>query len=468
MTTTSTFDLAVIGAGSAGFAAAIAAAERGARVLLAGRGPLGGTCVNIGCVPSKFLIRAAGAATAGRRARRFPGIEGATRLADWTALQRARAELVTTLRREKYEGLLPRHPGIHYREGPARLLADGVEVAGVRHRARAVVIATGARPALPPVPGIETVEALTSTEALELPRLPTSLLVMGAGYVGCELAQAFARFGVTVTLVCRRRPLPELDPGVSAALARHLAADGVRVVAGVRYRRVRPREGGVALEVARAGTVETLTAERLLVATGRVPNTEELGLAGLGIATDERGFIAVDRHLRTSRPGVYAAGDVTGRHMFVYAAARQGRIAALNALEGDRHVYAPAAVPSVVFTDPQVAAVGLGETAARAAGLDVEVRELPLAAVPRAGVARDDRGLLRMVAARGDGRILGAQIVAPGAGEVVQTATLALEAGFTVARLVEVLFPHLTTVEGLRLVAQGFAGDVSRLSCCAG
>jgi len=462
-----TFDLAVVGAGSAGFAAAIAAAERRARVLLIGHGTLGGTCVNIGCVPSKFLIRAAEAAHAGRHARRFPGIAGDTRLVDWAALQRAREELVTTLRREKYEALLPLYPNVRYLEGRARLRADGVEVDGRRLPARAVVIATGARPAVPPIPGIETVPVLTSTEALALPRRPASLLVVGAGYIGCELAQAYARFGTAVTLVCRRRLLPGLDPEVSETLTAAFAAEGIRVVTGVRYRRLRPRESGVALEMEREGRVETLTAERLLVATGRVPDTENLGLAELGIATDSRGFVEVDDRLRTSRPGVYAAGDVTGGPMFVYVAARQGRIAALNALEGDRHRYAPAAVPSVVFTDPQVAAVGWSETAARAAGLEVEVRTLSLAAVPRALVARDARGFVRMVADRGDGRVRGVQIVAPEGADAVQTATLALEAGFTVERLAEVLFPYLTTVEGLRLVAQTFTRDVSRLSCCA-
>jgi len=461
------FDLAVVGAGSAGFAAAITAAERGARVLLVGHGAIGGTCVNIGCVPSKFLIRAAEAVHAGRHARRFPGITGETRLVDWRALQRARAELVARLRHEKYEALLPHYPTIRYLEGRARLVADGVEVDGTRHRARAVVLTTGARPAIPPIPGIDGVGPLTSTEALELDELPSSLLVIGAGDIGCELAQAFARFGSAVTLLCRRRPLPEQDPEVSEALARFLEADGIRLVTGVRYRRIWREEDEVVLEVERAGTVERHRGRHVLVATGRVPNTEDLGLDGLGIATDERGFVRVDRHLRTSRPGVYAAGDVTGRHMFVYTAARQARIAALNALEGDRHVYEPRAVPQVVFTDPQVATVGLGAEAARRQGFEVEVRTLPLDQLPRALAALDTRGLVRLVAERKSRRLLGAQVVAPEGADSIQTATVAIEAGWTVERLIDVLSPYLTTVEGLRLAAQTFEKDVSRLSCCA-
>ncbi len=461
------FDLAVVGAGSAGFAAAIAAAERGARVLLVGFGTIGGTCVNIGCVPSKFLIRAAEAAVAGRHAQRFPGITSETRVVDWTALQQVRAELVARLRQEKYVELLPHYPTIRYVEGRARLVADGVEVADRHYAVPRVVLSTGARPAIPPIPGLAEVPVLTSTEALELAERPASLLVMGAGYIGLELAQAYARFGTRVTLLCRRRPLPEQDPEVSEALADFLAEEGVRLVSGVRYRAVRRGGEGVELEVEREGRVELFTASRLLVATGRAPNIEGLGLDELDIATDARGFIRTDRHLRTSRPGVYAAGDVTGRHMFVYTAARQGRIAALNALEGDREVYDPKAVPAVVFTDPQLATVGLGEQAARAAGYEVEVRTLPLDQVPRALAARDTRGFVRMVAERASGRLLGVQILAPEGSDSIQTATLALEAGWTVSRLAESLFPYLTTVEGLRLAAQTFARDVSRLSCCA-
>ncbi len=461
------FDLAVVGAGSAGFAAAIAAAERGARVLLVGFGTIGGTCVNIGCVPSKFLIRAAEAAVAGRHAQRFPGIRGDTRVVDWTALQQARAELVARLRQEKYVELLPHYPTIRYVEGRARLVADGVEVAGQPYAVPRVVLTTGARPAIPAIPGLAEVPVLTSTEALELAERPASLLVMGAGYIGLELAQAYARFGTRVTLLCRRRPLPEQDPEVSGALADFLAEEGVRLVSGVRYRAVRRGGEGVELEVEREGRVELFTASRLLVATGRAPNIEGLGLDELDIATDARGFIRTDRHLRTSRPGVYAAGDVTGRHMFVYTAARQGRIAALNALEGDRELYDPKAVPAVVFTDPQLATVGLGEQTARAAGYEVEVRTLPLDQVPRALAARDTRGFVRMVAERASGRLLGVQILAPEGADSIQTATLALEAGWTVSRLAESLFPYLTTVEGLRLAAQTFARDLSRLSCCA-
>ena len=286
--------------------------------------------------------------------------------------------------------------------------------------------------------------------------------------IGVELAQMFARFGVQVTLVCRRRPLPEAEPEISRALTGYFEEEGIRVLAGLRYRRVEARGGGVVLTVEREGEELALTAERLLLATGRRPNSEGLGLDALGVACDERGAILVDPHMRTSRPGIYAAGDVTGRHMFVYMAAHGGRIAALNALEGDRHQYDDRAVPSVVFSDPQVASVGLTEAEAVAAGLEVRTSVLPLDQVPRALAARDTRGLVKLVAERDSGRLLGVHILAPEGADSIETGVLALRQGLTASELGATIFPYLTTVEALKLAAQTFEKDVASLSCCAG
>ncbi|HFD16368.1 MAG TPA: FAD-dependent oxidoreductase, partial [Rhodospirillales bacterium] len=311
-------DLLVIGAGSAGFSAAITAAEKGASVVLAGWGTIGGTCVNVGCVPSKTLIRAAEAVHAGLAAHRFDGIRGRLELADWPALRRQKDALVASLRKAKYEDLLPRYPAITYLEGRARLVPGGAVVGEAQVRAERVILATGSRPAVPGLAGLEEVPWMDSTAALDQETLPGSMIVVGAGYIGVELAQMFARFGVQVTLVCRRRPLPEAEPEISRALTGCFEEEGIRVLAGLRYRRIEARGGGVVLTVEREGEELALTAERLLLATGRRPNSEGLGLDALGVACDERGAILVDPHMRTSRPGIYAAGDVTGRHMFVY------------------------------------------------------------------------------------------------------------------------------------------------------
>lgn len=462
------FDLIVVGAGSAGFSAAITGAELGARVALVGHGTIGGTCVNIGCVPSKALVRAAGALHEARRATRFAGIEATARVADWRALVAQKNELVQHLRRTKYADLLPAWPQITYVEGPARLAPDGVHVGDTLLRAERIVITTGARPAVPRLDGLEGVPFLTSTSALDLDALPRSLVVIGGGFIGVELAQVFARFGTQVTIVCRRRLLPDLDAEIGQALARYFEGEGLAVTCGVAYRSVARTASGVAIRVAVGAEERVLEAEHVLVAAGRTPNTERLGLEEAGVATGPHGEIVVDEHLQTSRAHVYAAGDVTGRDQFVYMAAYGARLAATNALLGNRMRYDRRAMPKVVFTDPQVASVGLTEEEARASGRDIQVATLPLDQVPRALAARDTRGLVKLVADRGTRRLLGAHIVAPEGGDSIQTAALAIRHGMTVEALAETIMPYLTTVEGLRLAAQSFHRDVSRLSCCAG
>jgi mercuric reductase len=462
------YDIAVIGAGSAGFSAAITAAEQGAHVALIGHGTIGGTCVNTGCVPSKTMIRAAQALHDARAASRFPGLAGTARVTDWRSLIAAKGDLVTTLRRKKYADLLPEYSGIAYLEGAARLDGAGVHVGGARVAADRIIVATGGRPAIPPIPGIGTVDTLTSTTLLELEALPKSLIVIGGGYVGAELAQMMARMGVTVTIVCRSRLLPRAEPEISQALAAAFRAEGIGLHCGVAYESCREDEAGVTVRVRQGGQLVELEADRLLVAAGRTPNTEGLGLPGAGVATDEHGAIVVDDHMRTSRTAVYAAGDVTDRDRFVYMAAYGARLAALNALNGDSLAYDSTAMPWVVFTDPQVAGVGLSEAAARAAGFAPRTSVVPLDEVPRALAARDTRGLVKLVADAGTDRLLGGQILAPEGADSIQTLALALRFAMTAKALGETIFPYLTTVEGLKLAAQGFSKDVAKLSCCAG
>ncbi|MEX0752056.1 MAG: mercury(II) reductase [Xanthobacteraceae bacterium] len=461
------FDLAVIGSGSAGFSAAITAAEQGAQVALIGHGTIGGTCVNIGCVPSKTLIRAAETLHEVGAAGRFAGISAKAHVDDWAATVRQKDELVMGLRKSKYADLLPAYNNISYIEGQARLVAGGVGINGELIKAERLIIVTGARPSVPTISGIEEVDYLTSTSALALEKLPKSLLVIGGGYIGAELAQTFARVGVKVTLVCRSRLLPAAEPEIAEALSGYFRDEGIVLTCGVSYQRVKNTTAGVSLVVLKDGREKTLTAERLLVATGRTPNVEGLGLEDVGVAQHASGKIQVDDRMRTTRPGVYAAGDVTGRDQFVYMAVYGAKIAAKNALNGDGLRYDNAAIPAVVFTDPQVASVGLTEAAARAAGHDVRVSVLPLSAVPRALAARDTRGLIKLVAETKSGKLLGAHILAPEGADSIQTAALAIKHGMTVQDLGDTIFPYLTTVEGLKLAAQTFDKDVSKLSCCA-
>ncbi len=462
------YDLAVIGAGSAGFSAAITAAEQGANVALIGHGTIGGTCVNVGCVPSKTMIRAAEALHGAWAAGRFPGLSGEARVKDWRRLIAAKDELVSTLRQKKYADLLPEYNNVAYLEGAARLDGAGVLVNDTLVVAGKTIIATGGRPSVPPIPGIEKVNYLTSTTVLELEDLPTSLIVIGGGYIGAELAQMMARMGVDVTIVCRSRLLPQVEPEVSEALAEAFRAEGMTLYCGIAYDACREDETGVTVCVKEGDRLIELRAERLLVATGRTPNTEGLGLAEAGIGQDARGAILVDHRMRTSKRGVYAAGDVTNLDQFVYMAAYGAKLAALNALNGDSLAYDNGAMPWVVFTDPQVAGVGLSEEAAKAAGFHVKTSIVPLDLVPRALAARDTRGLIKLIADGKTDQLLGGQILAPEGADSIQTLALALKHGMMAKQLGETIFPYLTTVEGLKLAAQGFSKDVAKLSCCAG
>jgi len=463
------YDLAVVGAGSAGFSAAITAAEAGAQVALIGHGTIGGTCVNVGCVPSKALIRAAEAVHHANAASRFAGISGQARVTDWNALRAQKDGLVASLRQAKYIDLLPAYNGVAYLEGKARLEKNGGVTVGEKDiDAGKVIIATGSREFVPAIPGISDVPYLTSTSAFELEALPDSLIVIGGGYIGCELTQMFARAGVKVTIVFRSRLLPEAEPEISQALAAYFEAEGITVQRVGGYENIRARDGGITLSATIDGTTEILEAQRVLLSAGRKANIDGLGLKEAGVALSPNGGIEVDDRMRTTKAGVYAAGDVTGRDQFVYMAAYGAKIAALNALNGDARRYDNLAMPAVVFTDPQVASVGLTEAAAKAQGIEIRTSTLSLDNVPRALAARDTRGLIKLVAERATRKLIGAHILAPEGADSIQTAALAIKQSLTYIDLGDMIFPYLTTVEGLKLAAQTFDMDVSKLSCCAG
>ncbi len=463
------FDVAVIGAGSAGFSAAITAAVEGANVALVGHGLIGGTCVNVGCVPSKALIRAAEALHQPEAAmQRFAGISAQAKLDDWNAVQQQKDALVSGLRRAKYEDLLAQYDNISYVAGRARFAQTGALLVDDKPlEAKKIIIATGAHAAVPPIDGMADVPWLDSTALLELKELPASLLVIGGGFIGCEMAQMMARFGVKVTILCRSRLLPQSEPEISKALQEVFEAEGIAVECGLSYQAVRRSKDGIALSFARNGESHSVSAQALALATGRAANTHAMGLEEAGIALDRRGAVQVDAHMRTSRTGVYAAGDVTGRDQFVYMAAYGAKIAAKNALGGDL-VYDNTAMPAVTFTDPQVAGVGHTEASAKAAGIRVKTSLLPLSAVPRALAAHDTRGLFKLVADADTDRLIGAHIMATEGGDSIQSAALAIKCGMHTADLGAAIFPYLTMVEGLKLAAQTFDMDVAKLSCCAG
>jgi mercuric reductase len=459
--------IAVIGSGGAAMAAALKAAERGARITLIERGTIGGTCVNTGCVPSKILIRTAHIAHLRRESPFDGGLSAQAPKVDRSALLAQQQRRVEELRDAKYEGILRDHPAITVLQGEARFidahsLSVSLNEGGEKtlHFDRAL-IGTGARPAVPAVPGLADTPYLTSTSALVLDKIPQRMIVIGASVVAVELAQAFARLGSQVTVLARSRLLSWEDPAVGEAVEAAFRREGIEVLKQTEASRVDYFDNEFVVDTV-AGT---LRADQLLVATGRTPNTDTLNLERIGVET-QGGAIILNDHLQTTVPGIYAAGDCTKQPQFVYVAAAGGSRAAVNMTGGDATLDL-SAMPAVVFTDPQVATVGMTEAEAISQGFKVDTRSLDLENVPRALVNFETHGFIKMVAEQGSGRLLGVQAVTGGAGELIQTAVMALRARMTVQEIGDELFPYLTMVEGLKLCAQTFTKDVSQLSCCA-
>lgn len=461
--------VAVIGSGAAAFACAIRAAEGGARVTMIESGTLGGTCVNVGCVPSKIMIRSAHIAHLGRD-NPFEGIANATPKIDRPKLVAQQQARVQELRQAKYQSILDANPNINLLKGKARFRdtrtlivtrPDGTEKTLTPDR---ILIATGASAAVPPVPGLKDTPYWTSTEALIAERIPEHLIVLGGSVVGLELGQAFLRLGSKVTIIeLLPRLLPRDDAAIGATLKDILEQEGMRVLTGAKTGAVRHRNGRFQIDLGG----ETLEGDTLLVATGRKQNTAELDLAKAGIKTEKNGAVVVDEHLRSSVEHVYAAGDCTNQPQFVYVAAAGGTRAAISMMGGNVALDL-ATMPAVVFTDPQVATVGLTEAQAKEQGLTTDSRTLTLDNVPRALANFDVRGFIKLVAEKDTGRLLGAQVLAAEGGEIIQTAALAIRHRMTIQELADQLFPYLTMVEGLKLCAQTFTKDVKQLSCCAG
>jgi pyruvate/2-oxoglutarate dehydrogenase complex dihydrolipoamide dehydrogenase (E3) component len=440
-------ELLVIGGGAAGMSAARTAARMDRRVILVQDGPVGGDCTFTGCVPSKTLIESAaqGAGFA-------------------VAMDRVRATVSGVAATESAEVLADE--GIEVIEGRARFTGRrSVTVAGRTLTARRIVIATGAAPVLPPIPGLDDGPVLTSENVWELTEAPASLAVLGGGAVGCELAQAFARLGVGVTLIeATDRLLPKEEPAAAEVIAAVFKRESIdlRLATSVTEVSWQP-DGSVRLSLDDGGHAH---ADRLLVAVGRRPVTDGLDTESAGVALDERGHVRTNRHLATTAAGIYAAGDVTGRLPFTHAADEMGRTAAINA--GRRPLrlrFKADAIPWVTFTDPEVARVGLSEAEAAAKGGRVAC--LPLAQVDRAVTAGRTDGFVKLIAGPrtltrhlAGGRLLGATIVAPRAGEMIHEVALAMRAAAFTGRLAQTVHAYPTWSTGVRKAAAMFFFDI--------
>ncbi|AZS39450.1 MULTISPECIES: mercury(II) reductase [Microbacterium] len=472
----STFDLAIVGSGGGAFAAAIRATMLGKSVVMIERGTFGGTCVNTGCVPSKALLAAAEARhVAADAGSRFPGIAATADLVDMPALIAGKQDLVEAMRSEKYVDVADAY-GWQNHQGDAAFAgtpdAPVLEVTAADGRVETVeaahyLIATGARPWAPPIEGLDGVDFLTSTSAMELDKVPDSLLVLGGGYVALEMAQLFARLGAKVTLLVRSRLASKEEPEVSKALQEVFADEGIRVVRRAVPTRVARdvATGQIVVTAEVLGSKQEFRADEILVALGRRPVTQGLNLDVVGVNTGDAGQVLVTGDLQSSNPRVWAAGDATGHPEFVYVAARHGTMVAENAFADAHESVDYTRMPRVTFTSPAIGSVGMTEKEVLAAGIRCDCRVLPLEYVPRAVVNRDTRGFIKMVANADTGEILGLTAVARDAGELAAAGVHIL--GKTITEVADAWAPYLTMAEGIRIVAKAFTTDVSMLSCCA-
>lgn len=443
-------DIAIIGAGPGGYVAALRAAQLGAKVVLVERDRVGGVCLNWGCIPTKTLLRTAEVFALAREAADYGVIVAEARL-DWAAAQKRKDGVVRRL--TGGVKLLLERAGVRLLAGTARFASpSALEVTGQggveQVEARDYVIATGSRPASLPIPGLEGSGVLTSDAALSLDSLPGSLLIIGAGPIGVEFATLFQACGVQVTLVeMLPRVLPTLEADLGAEVERALKKARVKVHTASRVSKVEPRAGKCLVTIQGPAQEISVEVDRVLVAVGRRPNVEDLGLDNQGIAMNKAG-IQVDGHMRTSIPHIYAVGDVTGGMLLAHVAMHQGVIAVENAL-GHERLMNYNAVPSCVFTWPEVATVGLTEEAARQQGYDVKVGKFPFRANGKALAQGQHDGLVKIVAEGEFGRVLGVHIAGPHASDLIQEGTLALMLQSTLDELEMTIHPHPTLSEAL-------------------
>jgi len=472
------FDIVILGSGSTAFAAAIRAAELGKTAAMTEMRTLGGTCVNRGCLPSKNLIEAARIVwEAGHP--RYPGLKPVKMEVDFAELIAQKQDVVEMYRGKKYQAILTDDDNIKVFEGKAEVVdAHTVRVGNETLSGDQLLVATGARPFIPPIEGLDrlpylTSDPLTTGEALELTALPDSLIIVGGGYIALELGQMFHRFGSRVTILERSRViLPRYEPEVSQVLNYILRQEGVNLVTEAQVVRAAQKPNGeVEVTAMVSGKEQTFGAQKLLIATGREPNTDGIGLERVGVVLDQRGYVMVNDELQTRVPNIWAAGDVIGDHtgsqMATPVGAHDGVIAAMNALSGARRRVDHRVIPRVIFTDPQVATVGQTDEEAVGSGIRCWCGTIPLEYVPRAGATHQPHGIAKIVIDRDTQEIKGVSLVMPNAGEVIHEAAMAMRFRAKLEDFIDMVHVYPTMAEALKIAAISYFKDPAKLSCCA-
>ncbi len=464
------FDLIIIGGGSAAFSAAIKAESLGLNTLMVNGGlDFGGTCVNVGCVPSKNLIRAGEAAYHATHSN-FSGIKPKGVDIDFTQIIRDKKKLVATLQEKKYMDVVSDFQHLTLLKGWAELkdkntiIVDGK----TEYKAKKFLIATGASTNIPDIKGLDNVDYLTNISLFDLETQPESMIILGGGYIALEIAQAYHRLGTEVILLQRSsHVLSNQSPDIAQELTFHLTNEGMKINTGLDFIEVEEKNGKINVIARQNGERKTFIADKILVSTGTKPNTEKLKLDNIGLDLTPYGHIKVNDGMETNINHIYAAGDVVNTPSYVYTAALEGKIAIENAFTNTNNKVDYSSLPWVVFTDPQVAGTGIDEHQAKAQNITFEVSKIELKDVPRAIAANDTRGFIKLIRNTDTDNLIGARIVAPEGGELIQQLSIAIKYGITVKDLAENLYPYLTLGEGIKLAAITFGKDVSKLSCCA-
>lgn len=463
----SAYDLVILGGGAAAFAAATEAENQGRRTLMINAGlPLGGTCVNVGCVPTKHFLALAKELHSARHPR-FEGITPTSPVFDFGKAMEEKERLVGNLRRLNYQDVLQGFRHVEWVDWRAAFVSERlVQTGGRKVEGGQILIATGCRTLVPPIAGLKEAGFLTYRSALSLQRLPSSLLILGGGPIGLEFAQIFARFGVTVTILeAAERIAGTSEPEISQTLQRYLEDEGIAVRTGAQVAKVHRTLHGKEITAAIGGRQERFVADDILVATGMRGNIEALGLGRIGVETLKNSFVRVNECLQTNVPHIWAAGDVVGHMCLETVAAKEGKLAVENAFLGAGKKVDLDQTPWAIFTDPEVAGVGMTEAAFVARHGACECRTVDLNQVPKAVAVNDTRGLVKMVADP-ETEIVGVHILGPQAAEMIHEATLAVRFALSVDDLIETTHVFPTFSEAIKLAAQAFRRDISRMSCC--
>jgi len=461
------FDLIIIGGGTAAFAAAIKAEELGVKTAMISDGPLGGTCVNVGCVPSKHLL-AVGDNVFYPKRPLFKAVGKAQPQFDFKAAIEEKDEIVGRLQEENYKNVLGKMEKVIFYKGKGKFVSKNeVKVNDKLFKSDKFIIATGAKTLITPLEGIGEIDYLTNIEALSLTEIPESMIVIGGRSLGLEFAQMYAHFGTQVTILQRsQRILPNEEPEISEALKKYLEEEGIIIHTGVEVKNIKKEDKYKIVTAQVGGGHRKIKGERLLMATGMSPNTKYLELEKAEVEVDERGFVKVNEQMRTTAPHIWAAGDVAGGLLLETVAAKEGAFAAANALEDAKKTINYQTVPHAVFTSPQVASVGLTEAELTEMLGVCSCRTVPMNRVPKARVVKDIRGLVKMVINPKNFKIAGVHILAPLGADMIHEATLAVKFGLTVDDIIDTVHVFPTFSEAIKLAAQSFRRDISKMSCC--